>query len=206
MTVGLRRLVQVLFLAFFLGAVYAGKAQIWMVVFFAGVLGAVYFGRFYCGWFCPINTLMEWLDYIYKKLGIQRMKVPKWARKRLVGYGILAVFLGTMVFVLSTGRKLPVLPILAAVGIALSLVFVPALWHRYLCPYGTLLSITGSVAKHFWKVEKDNCIKCGLCKGVCPGDAITMDREENFPVIDKALCLECTQCVKVCPKNAIKYL
>jgi NAD-dependent dihydropyrimidine dehydrogenase PreA subunit len=111
----------------------------------------------------------------------------------------------TFVYVAVTGRKIPILPILTGIGVAVSLYYVSALWHRYLCPYGTIMSITGSFAKHCWQVEKQSCIKCGACVKVCPADAVRMDGEESFIEIKKSLCLECTTCAQICPKNAIRY-
>lgn len=52
----------------------------------------------------------------------------------------------------------------------------------------------------------DECIKCGICKKVCPGEAVKMKDGDDYPAIDKRLCLSCTACVKACPKDTIKYV
>ena len=200
-----RRAVQLIFLAAFVLLMVKGRIQLWMAVFLIGLTGAAFFGRFYCGFVCPINTLTEGIDWLYKKRGIKRKEVPEWVKSKAVRFGILLLFLGTMVVTLRTGRKLPVLPILTALGVFITLIYVPSLWHRYLCPYGTLLNITGLFSKNYWRVNEADCKKCGVCERVCPADAVTMNGKDGYPVIDKGFCLGCTTCAETCPTNSIVY-
>ena len=50
--------------------------------------------------------------------------------------------------------------------------------------------------------EKLLCKQCGTCAGICPTNAIEMERDINgnyFPLIDGSLCNSCNICVESCP-------
>lgn len=200
-----RRIFQLIFLGVFIGLIKLGKPQLWLAIFLISLIATPLFGRFYCGLICPINTLISITDWIYKKLKIKRREVPKWIKKSISRYAVLISFLGFMSVILITGKKIPVLIIFTTLGVVITLFFVPSLWHRYLCPYGTLLNIAGLFAKRGLVVENENCIKCGICKSVCPAEAIEMESKEQYPEIVPSLCLECLRCTDSCPKDTIKY-
>ncbi|MGI5876496.1 MAG: 4Fe-4S binding protein [Dethiobacteria bacterium] len=199
-----QRIVQVIFLALFTVLIVAGKIQLWMGIFVLSMLLAFFFGRFYCGWLCPINTLMKVVTWIKRKLKIGTFKTPRLLTHPFFRYGFLAVFLLTFVFVVKTGRKLPVLPALLLLGTGLTLLFPEELWHRYLCPYGTILQLTGARARRVLTVNAGLCNGCGRCKKVCSGGAVwkTADKKYN---IEQESCLLCLDCIDNCPQGAIRY-
>ena len=149
----IQRSVQVLTLLLFALLLIQGKVQVWMLIFGGSTLLALLFSRFYCGWICPINTIIRPISWVKKKLKIKRQKMPSWIESGVLRIIVLVLFLATMVFVLRTGKKLPVLPALLGIGVVLSIFFDEALWHRHLCPYGTILSAVGRFSYKSMKIE-----------------------------------------------------
>ncbi|MFL0250589.1 nitroreductase family protein [Clostridium neuense] len=52
------------------------------------------------------------------------------------------------------------------------------------------------------KIEKERCIKCGMCTKVCPTKFLHMEKngiDEN----SEKICIGCGQCTSVCPNSAI---
>ncbi len=52
-------------------------------------------------------------------------------------------------------------------------------------------------------VDKNKCIGCGTCVGMCPVGAISFD-ENGKAKIDKDKCIKCHTCEGVCPVGAIE--
>lgn len=56
-------------------------------------------------------------------------------------------------------------------------------------------------------LKKDLCVNCGICKVVCPNNAIKMKRNifgELNPKIDKKKCTNCGICLNFCPNSKEK--
>lgn len=51
------------------------------------------------------------------------------------------------------------------------------------------------------KVDKNVCVGCGACVGVCPVDAISL--VNGVAVIDPKKCINCGACAATCPVGAI---
>ena len=199
-----RKMIQTVALIVFVLLIALGKMQLWMAIFGAGVLLSTYFGRFYCGYVCPINTGMELIGRHADTRKRKRKSVPEFLKKPVIRYGILGLFLATMLVVFKTGKKLPVLPALFALGTVITVFYRPELWHRYLCPYGTLLSIFSKFNQKTYEVQQEDCSKCGKCVRVCPADAYVWKDKTDYPLIIKNECLQCGKCVEACPKDTIK--
>lgn len=52
------------------------------------------------------------------------------------------------------------------------------------------------------KIDKDTCIGCGACVGVCPVSALSLDSEGKSEC-NADLCIDCHACIGTCPVGAI---
>lgn len=193
---------QILFLALFILMFFVGKVQLWMGLLLIGIAASLMLGRIFCGWICPINTVMRGVTRVKKLLHIKSLKIPGFIKKPWVRFVLLGLFLGAFVFSMVTGKKLPVLPVIFVLGILLTFLFPEELWHRYLCPLGTILSFPASVAKHSMLIDAEKCNNCGACVRVCPAKSIVKDEKHS---IIKKDCLVCLDCSVKCKQQAISY-
>jgi ferredoxin len=52
-------------------------------------------------------------------------------------------------------------------------------------------------------IDENNCVDCGLCTGVCPTQALTLDPETFRLQFRRSRCVVCEQCIPTCPVGAI---
>lgn len=199
----IQRVLQVFFLILFIALIALGRIQIWVGVFGLGVLLSFFVSRLYCGWVCPINTLTGAVTWLKKKLKIKSFRIPAFVRLPWFRYFCLLFFIGLFAFSMISGKRLPVLPSMLLLGVVFTLFFPEAFWHRYLCPYGTILQLPARFAKKKMTVDPERCNNCTLCARVCPAEAVS--RAENSHVIIKKDCLVCLNCQESCRQGAIAY-
>jgi len=51
-------------------------------------------------------------------------------------------------------------------------------------------------------IDKNVCIACGACVGICPVGAIKYETDGK-PQIDPEVCIQCGACAGMCPVGAI---
>ena len=199
-------IIRLLFLALFVFLLAVGKTMLWLGLFAVSLLAALLFGRVYCGYACPMNTLMIPAEWISKKLKIQTLKIPKWLNGGYFAWIALAPSIAiTIVMKKLLHIDLPILPIWLAVAIVVTFLYGPAVFHNLICPFGALQKTLGRFARKSKKVDLSACIGCKACEKACPSDAIAVMREEKKAVISTALCHQCTNCQRVCPTHSIHY-
>ncbi len=199
--------IRILFLALFTFLILNGKMMLWLALFAASLLAALIFGRLFCGYVCPMNTLMIPTEGLSKKLGLQTKKSPKWLHSGKFTWFALA---GSVIVMLLTQKLLhkniPIVLIWLVVSVLVTLRYKPAVFHNLICPFGALQKTFGKFAILSKKVDEKKCTGCRLCEETCPTGAIAVEKEDKIAAIQPFLCLQCDNCQQVCPEGAISYL
>ena len=52
-------------------------------------------------------------------------------------------------------------------------------------------------------IDEEACVHCGLCTGVCPTQALTLNPQSFKLTFTRSRCIVCEQCIPTCPVNAI---
>jgi ferredoxin len=92
----------------------------------------------------------------------------------------------------------------AALSFTLILLLVVRKWGRIycntICPVGAMLRLTSNFSLFKLELDRNDCIKCQLCRKNCKAGCIDIDTGQ----LDFSRCVMCFNCVGVCPTNAIK--
>jgi polyferredoxin len=73
-------IIRILFLGLFIFLFAGGKVMLWFALFAVSLVAAFFFGRIYCGYVCPMNTLMIPAGWLSKKLKLQKAEAPGWLK------------------------------------------------------------------------------------------------------------------------------
>ena len=199
-------IIRILFLALFIFLLANGKVLLWLALFAVSLVAALIFGRVYCGYACPMNTLMIPIEWLSKKLKLQTADTPKWLKNGYFTWITLSISVAVMLLSKRLLHvDLPILPFWLVMSILITLRYKPAVFHNLICPFGALQRSFGRFVRLSEKVDKDACVGCKLCEKACPSNAIVVSSEDKKAVINTALCHQCIKCQQVCLKDAIHY-
>ena len=70
-----------------------------------------------------------------------------------------------------------------------------------ICPVGTLLSSASRISILKVNIDKDKCIKCGMCTRNCKASCV----DYQNGTVDHSRCVTCGNCISKCKKDAIYY-
>lgn len=193
------------FLALFVFLIAKGYMVAWLTLFILSVAVAPLVGRVYCGYVCPMNTLMIPVDALLRTYGFKRGSAPGWLRGGAYSWVLLVS--SVAITVSSRGllqTNIPILPVWLVVAVLVTIRYKPSVFHNFICPFEPLERLAGRFALFTRRVEQTTCIGCRLCVECCPTDAISIG-DDMKAAISSSLCHQCTNCSDVCPSKAISF-
>ncbi len=184
------------------------------------VVLSVVLGRVFCGWICPMNTLLELVDKCRRVLGILEIRERDVRFSKATKYVVLAVALGfvaiggvpflAMIYPPAViSREIHLVVFGAGIGLGAYLIlaicafelFVSRRWWcRTICPGGATYSLLGRFRPIRVRRNADKCIECGDCVRVCQFDLRPMLVETTGME-----CTNCGSCVSGCGSRALGY-
>ncbi|MEM7773540.1 MAG: NIL domain-containing protein [Cyanobacteria bacterium P01_A01_bin.37] len=60
-----------------------------------------------------------------------------------------------------------------------------------------------SQVSHGISIDEEVCVHCGLCTGICPTQALSLNSETFQLQFSQSRCIVCEQCIPTCPVQAI---
>ncbi|MBQ3507999.1 MAG: 4Fe-4S binding protein [Clostridia bacterium] len=75
-------------------------------------------------------------------------------------------------------------------------VFMYRFFCRFFCPLGAIYGLFNKISFVGVKLDKEECVDCGLCVGKCKMDIRHVGDHE---------CIQCGECIDICPTNAIRW-
>ncbi|MGD8813957.1 MAG: 4Fe-4S binding protein [Anaerolineales bacterium] len=208
----LRRTVQIVFflvLMFLLVRFLLGrgsKSGVPLIV--AGIVTVVLslsLGRVWCGWVCPVNTV---LDQVHFK-GAFRRGARISDRWRIVKYAALVFTAAAIILTASpagdaraASASWPVgwvIAVLIGLGAIIALEAVADhFFCRYLCPLGGAVALLAKIAP-MRRIVRSHCNDCSVCVDACPLGAV--DPRRDF-TNDPGECSVCFDCLVVCTSSS----
>lgn len=178
------------------------------------LLVTVAWGRVYCGYVCPLGSLGDFVDAMFKL----RTRGPDLASLKyhlLIVFCALAIGGYTLVWILdpiSWAARISSgfaprwveyfwLFVLGGVFLGLHLAFGRRAFCRILCPLGAALGVVSRGGIYRREFIEEACTDCDVCVKQCRTGAI----DANPAIYDPMECVHCGHCVEVCPTDALVF-
>lgn len=173
-------------------------------------------GRFFCGWVCPLGTVIDVSASVRKKhpaLNDRDNMIFRKVKFYILGIFAISAFLGKELSWLFdplviasrfvSSNLIPALKIwdtstISFLAISASAVILRRFWCRVLCPLGAVYALLGRRALLHRTIDK--CARCAKCPSYCRMGAI----KDNLDYA-QGECIMCMDCLYDCPSLSTRF-
>ncbi|MBF0473979.1 MAG: 4Fe-4S binding protein [Nitrospirae bacterium] len=188
------------------------------------IWGAI-LGRFFCGWLCPVSTIMEWGDALIKQIKrtLKYFSASSDRDFKDLFYGLLSglISLITLIFISIIFSGFFIAPrdifrqiitlnltsnlIFTTLGMAglvvATVLFAKRLLCNYVCIFGLVQMLAAIVSPISMRVRFDrkngkNCTNCRGCENAC-----LMGLKPRTLIKMSTSCINCGECMTACEKE-----
>jgi len=186
------------------------------------ILLTAVFGRFFCGFVCPLGTMIDGSDFMIGKVRPAAKSFKSFKYYLLLFLVVISVVSASLLHLFDpitiTSRTFTAV-LRPAVGffkdsgqvhngfvflgifvLILGLGIVQKrFWCGNICPLGALLGIAGRLSIVRFSM-KDECTECGVCERVCPTRAINIEQRH----VSQYECIRCLACLEDCKEHEMR--
>lgn len=198
------------------------SGRVWWPLVVAALLVVgmhVVLGRAFCGWVCPLGSLLELADRVLPLRRSLRWLGCVRAEAVLAALLVGSLALGVPLYGLLSPVNLLLRVVLFGLGLEALLLLVPLsadlalgrrAWCRKLCPTGAFYGLLGRVGLLRVSLDRSACNHCGTCVTRCPMGgaevlAPAVAGRAPAPEARPDLCTRCGDCVALCPSSALRF-
>ncbi|MGA2612227.1 MAG: 4Fe-4S binding protein [Spirochaetia bacterium] len=192
------------------------RPDFYLIAPIAGLIAlTLVLGRFFCGWICPMGSLIELSDNIFSfPRKANPAAIHASPQSFLVRLPPALVVLGAVVVSVFTSTSLlpyfhpnvwivrilsrSVLGLVFLGLVLLSSLFGRRLWCVFICPLGALYGVFSRIS--FLRLRIEKCSQCKACDR-CPMQAADFRTREILPY----QCILCFDYEKSCPVEGFRY-
>ena len=175
------------------------------------------FGRIYCGFFCPLGLLNDFVWQMTSRLHLPKLsRNEKFMKKvRIVRRINVVLFILTIISLIGIAIFFPELlsnihiTTFEIVTVVVFFVIVASFARRLfcnVCPFGIFIGFFEKL--NIVKLKKDcsACTMCGACYEACPMRIKSVYTEQEKSDVSNKQCIYCGECIKKCQEDDALYI
>lgn len=196
-----------------IGSTFFDNHLIGTTWFFVYLLIIFLFGRRAdCGWNCACLGIRDTAGDSFRHNTLRGENLWRLRHVKWIPLSLILIYLFLWAFYPSASFTSQYESIFGQVFLAIfcgSLIIVPVTGNRnycrFLCPYGALYGLIGTLGFYKIAADREKCIECGECDRNCEMGIPVSSLVKKYGMIKVPDCVGCGRCVSTCPTKALEF-